>query len=457
MLLLRTFSTPNYFSSFIAQSYIFSYLTIFSGALAKIYFFDSSLIKIFTNDYFFYSELAVIKTLIVFFWFILVFFLINFHYNEFFENNEFKLFSIDLSLCGALFLVDSTNLVEIFLALELIAFPTYTLISLEKNKESTEAALKYFIYSVYASLMLIISFIILFVYSGQNSFLQSIIMYADSTKLELAGFLFFIAFMVKLGIGPFYHWAPPVYQAISSPIFIFISTVSKIPLLVVFVYLSKTSFFITGNWSFFCIISLLVIGAFMSARDLIGEKNIRRIIAYTSNINFTIGILGFFFGFFNINIFIIYIGFYLFSNFSFYVWHLILNSNKFAKQEIAKLELFKNEDNFSKFIINVSVIINSGLPPITLFFFKIVIIGNISFINPTINFNLLPLFVSSFILLCSLSSYFAYFNIAKSLNYKETITKSEVWPNKKNLQIYIFANFTSFFTIALFFKLIFII
>jgi NADH:ubiquinone oxidoreductase subunit 2 (subunit N) len=456
MMLLRTFSTFKYFSSFIANAYFFSYATIFSGALAKIYFFDSPFINnILSTDYFFYFELAVIKTLVIFFWAILVFFLITFYYNEYFEKNEFKLFSIDLSLCGALYLVDSSNFVEIFLALELIAFPTYTLISLEKTKESTEAALKYFIYSVYASLILIISFIVLFIYSGQNSFFQNII-YSDYTKIELAGFLFFIAFIVKLGIGPFYHWAPPVYQAVSPSVFIFISTVSKVPLLVIFAYLSKTSFFVVGSWSFFCIIFLLVMGVFISARDLISEKNIRRIIAYTSNINFTVGILGFFFGFFNINSFIIYIGFYLLSNLSVYIWHLVLNSDFFAKKEITKIEWFQNEDNFSKFIVNTSVIINSGLPPLTLFFLKIVIFGNISFLNPNISFNLLGLFVSIFILFCSLSSYFAYFNILKSLNYKENAIINEIWQNKKNIYTYTFADFLTLSTIVFFFKLLFI-
>lgn len=456
MVLVRSFSTSKYFASFIANSYFFAYISIFSGALAKIYFFDSPLINnILSRNYFFYSDLAIIKTLIIFFWAILVFFLITFYYNEYFEKNEFKIFSIDLSLCGALYLVDSSNFVEIFLALELIAFPTYTLISLGKNKESTEAALVYFMYSVYASLTLVLSFLMLFEYTGQSSFFQNI-MYTDYTKVEAAGFLFFVTFIVKLGIGPFYYWAPPVYQALSPSAFIFISTVSKVPLLVVFAYLSKTSFFVSGSWSFFCIIFLLVMGVFMSARDLISEKNIRRIMAYTSNINFTVGILGFFFGVFNINSFIIYIGFYLLSNLSVYIWHLVLNSDFFSKKEITKIESFQNEDNFSKFIVNTSVIINSGLPPLTFFFFKIIIIGNISFLNPNISFNLLGLFVSIFILFSSLSSYFAYFNILKSLNYKENPITNEIWQNKKSIYAYIFANFLTLSTIVFFFKLLFI-
>ena len=457
MFLLRTFTTVKFFSSFIANSYCFAYITILSGALAKIYFFDSPLINsIFSYDYFFQFELAIIKSLIIFFWTILVFFLITFYYKEYFEKNEFTLFSIDLSLCGALYLVDSSNFVEIFLALELIAFPTYTLLSLGKTKESTQAALWYFIYSVLASLALILGFNMLFIYSGQSFFLKNIL-YSDYTKVEMSGFLFFVAFMLKLGIGPFYVWAPPVYQAASPAAFIFISTVSKVPLLVVFAYLSKTSFFVPGSWSFFCIIFLLVLGVFMSARDLISEKNIRRIMAYTSNINFTVGILGFLFGFFNINSFIIYIGFYLLSNLSVYIWHLVLNSDFFAKKEITKIEWFLNEDNFSKFMVNTSLIINSGLPPITFFFYKIIMIGNISFLNPNISFNLLGLFVSIFILFSSLSSYFAYFNMLKSLNYKKDAITNEIWQNKKNIYPYVFADFLTLSTICFFFKLLYIL
>jgi hypothetical protein len=87
MVLVRSFSTSKYFASFIANSYFFAYISIFSGALAKIYFFDSPLINnILSRNYFFYSDLAIIKTLIIFFWAILVFFLITFYYNEYFEK-----------------------------------------------------------------------------------------------------------------------------------------------------------------------------------------------------------------------------------------------------------------------------------------------------------------------------------------------------------------------------------
>lgn len=444
--LFRSFSYN--FSSFFAIWYTFAYSTILAGATAKIYFssFSSANASLFTYD------INVIKIIIILAWFILFFFLFTFYYDEFFEKNEFKLFSIDLALCGALLLADSSNLLEVFLALELIAFPTYTLISLEKTKESTEAALKYFIYSVYASLILIIGFVFLFSYSGQISF-SEIILRADFTIIEASIFCFLIAVIVKLGIGPFFHWAPPVYQAVSAPIFVFISTISKVPLTLMFIYVAQSAFFGVGNWSFVSVIFLLIGGVFISARDLLLEKNIRRIIAYTTNINFSIGVIGFLNSFFDSKTFVIYVLFYLLSGLVIYVWHLINNSDEFSKNEISNVENFNSEDGFARFMISLATIINSGLPPITIFLFKISVIGGIAGVATLIHLEA-NMFLLFFVLVASLASYFAYFTILKGLNYRETFRIPKVWTNKKPLDLYIFANFITVMSVFIFCKLI---
>jgi NADH-quinone oxidoreductase subunit N len=407
------------------------------------------------NSFFVY-ETAIIKFLIVGFWFLLYTFLKIFFYEEYFGKDESKLFCLDIALCGALYLVSANNLLEIFLGLELLAFPTYTIIGLEKTKAATEAALKYFIYSVYGSLLLVLSFIVLFMTSGQVSF-NDFMLITNPFSSELAIILFTTAFMVKLGVGPFYHWAPPVYQAVSSSTFVFISVISKVPLLVAFIYLSKNSFLLANSWSFYYIVTLLLIGSFMSAKDLLSETNIRRILAYTSNINFTIGLLGYFINMFNTKLFLIYIILYLISNFSLYIWHLTLNSNRFKKQEISNISMFKKENPLATFMLNLSLIINSGLPPITIFFFKLLVIGGIGF-SSTQNISNFGIFLSFFILLCSLSSYNAYFKIIKNVSYQAQNEIPDLKEEKlDDFNLYSFAFLTTTFSVYIFFVTIYFI
>lgn len=405
-----------FFSFYIAEFYNLLFFIIFCSSLNAVVFSNPA-VWVAGNGFFSY-EAAVLKLLTIGFWFFLYSFIRVFYFEEFFEKNEFKIFALDITLCGALYFVSASNLLEMFLGLELMAFPTYTLIGLEKTKQATEAALKYFMYSVYGSLLVILSFIILFIVTGQISF-NEFVLFTDPFSMQAAVMLFCTAFMVKLGVGPFYHWAPPVYQAVSSPIFIFISSVSKVPLLAAFAYLAKTTFFLPNTWASHYVSFLLILGAFIAAKDLLSENNIRRIFAYTSNINFTIGLLGYFQGMFDIKIFLIYTILYLLSNVSVYIWHLTLNSNRMQKEEIFKLDSFKKENRFSTFMTGLSLVMNSGLPPLTIFYFKIIAVGSIISL-PVAATNILGFFISIFILIASLASYSAYFKIIKSVTHRKS-------------------------------------
>ena len=170
-IIIRTFQLVPV--SLIANLYNLTFFIVFSSSLNAVVFSNPTVWV--TGNGFFSYEAAVLKALTISFWFFLYFFIRVFYFEEFFEKNEFKMFSLDVALCGALYFVSASNLLEIFLGLELMAFPTYTLIGLEKTKYATEAALKYFMYSVYGSLLIILSFIVLFTVTGQISFNEFVI------------------------------------------------------------------------------------------------------------------------------------------------------------------------------------------------------------------------------------------------------------------------------------------
>lgn len=399
----------------IAIFYYLFYIVILKNV---IFSFDHSNVStswIGTSDFF--LEFTFIKLLVVSFWLLYIYFLNTFFKHDFFVLGTEKIFCIDLAFCGALLFTSATDMLELFLGLELIAFPSYTLIALDKTKASSEGVLKYFIYSVYGSLLLILSFIVLFIGTGQTSF-NELVYFSDTSKTELSLILWSTAFFVKLGIGPFFHWAPPVYQATSAPTFIFISTITKVPFMFPLVYLAKTYFFLPHSWAFFYNVTLLLWGCVLAARDLFVEKNIRRVLAYTSTLNLSIAALALIFSLFNVKLFVMFVVMYLISNLSVYVWHLVLNSNNFNKNEITNFSNFNKEDKISVTFLNLSTILNSGLPPAVIFIFKIASIGAITYWQAT-NYNIFSLFTAAVVITTSLFAYGAYFKLLKSINYSE--------------------------------------
>lgn len=424
--LLRAFNMLNGFNVANFYNLLFISLFVHNSYITRIH--------IIPNDWLgmvnFFNELYVLKTIIILFWALFVNYLNSFYKNEYFEKGEEKILAIDIALCGSIFMVSSTNMLELFLALELIAFPTYILIAMDKTKASTEAAIKYFVFSVLGTLFLIVGFVTLYVCSGQVSPNQ-IALFANSAKIEITFAFWCVAFFIKIGVGPFFQWVPAVYQGVSGSTFVFISVITKIPLLFPFTYLAKSIILFSNTKSFYIITFLLFAGIFIAARNVLEEQNIRRVFAYTSNINLGTATLGLMFGGFNPKVFLSFTLLYIISTFSTYVWHQILNSDKFIKNEIVNIENFKKENQFALSILSVITLLNSGLPPITLFFMKMQIIGEIATLNAII-FGSLTFFLSLLVLGFNTCSYYAYFKILTSLNYE---------PKGKVPNIYVEENF----------------
>jgi NADH:ubiquinone oxidoreductase subunit 2 (subunit N) len=249
-----------------------------------------------------------------------------------------------------------------------------------------------------------------------------------------------------------------VYQATSGPIFVFISTITKVPFIIPFVWLSKSYFVLPNSWIFFYIIILITWGTVLAARDLLTETNFRRIMAYTSTINFCTAVLGLIFSLYNTKIFIAFIANYLISNLSVYLWHYLLNTDKLGINEITNISKFNKNNKFAAIILTITVIFNSGLPPITIFILKLISVGAITFFSPY-NYSIFNMFIAIIIILSSISSYYVYFNILKTVNYSRPDETPNIYEgiNYKNYKIYNFSIFITLLSIISFFFIIFIL
>jgi NADH-quinone oxidoreductase subunit N len=149
------------------------------------------------------------------------------------DSRRTDLYSLVLfSFAGAVILVSYTNMVMMFLGIEILSIPMYVLAASKKgNLLSNEAGFKYFFLGAVASAVLLFGIALVYGATGTFDFTEltaaitagpasSSLLYAG-VSLILAGFAF------KASVAPFHFWAPDVYQGTPTTFTALMSSVVK--------------------------------------------------------------------------------------------------------------------------------------------------------------------------------------------------------------------------------------
>lgn len=195
-----------------------------------------------------------------------------------------------LSTLGMMVLISATDLIMLYLGLELMSLALYVVAASHRdNAKSTEAGLKYFVLGALSSGMLLYGASLVYGFTGTVSFAGI----AAEAKTGSIGILFGIVFLLaglcfKVSAVPFHMWTPDVYEGAPTPVTAFFASAPKVAALAVFVRVALTAFpGVTHEWQqiiVFVSIASMALGSFAA----IGQKNIKRLMAYSS-----IGHMGF--------------------------------------------------------------------------------------------------------------------------------------------------------------------
>ena len=198
-----------------------------------------------------------------------------------------------LSSIGLMLLVSSINLISIFVSLELSSISLYVLVSFLKDKQSSEAGLKYLILGAVASAILLYGMALVFGMTG-NTCLTCIADYikgmpADNlagTPALLVGLVLLLTgFGFKIASVPFQMWVPDVYEGAPTPITAYLSVASKAAGFAVIARVFMTAFgmpvWLHNDWAM--IIAVLA-AVTMTAGNLVAivQTNIKRLFGYSS-------------------------------------------------------------------------------------------------------------------------------------------------------------------------------
>jgi len=189
---------------------------------------------------------------------------------------------------GMMVMASSTDLITIFLGLEVMSIPLYVLAGIyRKRLRSREASMKYFFLGAFASCFFLYGIALIFGAYGSTNLIEisSRFSFAGgaSTILSLAGIaLILIGLGFKVAIAPFHMWAPDVYEGAPAPVTAFMSAGPKAAGFAALFRIFSV-FAPVLNDKFTSILWILCVLTMTWGNILaISQKNIKRMLAYSS-------------------------------------------------------------------------------------------------------------------------------------------------------------------------------
>ena len=200
-----------------------------------------------------------------------------------------------LATAGMLMMISASDLISLYLGLELQSLALYVMAAIRRDDlRSSEAGLKYFVLGALSSGMLLYGASLVYGITGTVNFAgiakAATQGGASSGHLGLVfGLVFlFAGFCFKVSVVPFHMWTPDVYEGAPTPITAFFAAAPKVAGMAMFVRTTIVAFpGVVTQWQqivVFVALASMVLGAFAA----IGQRNIKRLMAYSS-----IGHMGF--------------------------------------------------------------------------------------------------------------------------------------------------------------------
>ena len=216
--------------------------------------------------------------------------LLSHSYNQLQSEKEEYFIILFIATLGASILVVANHFISFFIGIETLSVSLFILIAYRRSRDySIEASVKYLVLASVSSAFLLFGMALIYAASGTMSFNGIGLILAAAKTFPLiitVGFgMMIVGVGFKLALVPFHMWTPDVYHGAPAPVTAFIASVSKAAVMAV---LLRFFFAIKGfqNIPIFTVISVIAIltmfvGNFLAIR----EKNIKRILAYSSIAN----------------------------------------------------------------------------------------------------------------------------------------------------------------------------
>ncbi len=189
---------------------------------------------------------------------------------------------------GMMVMASTTDLITIFLGLEVMSIPLYVLAGIyQKRLRSREASMKYFLLGAFASGFFLYGIALIFGAYGSTNLIDISARFSFgsgySAILSLAGMAFIlIGLGFKVAIAPFHLWVPDVYEGAPAPVTAFMSAGPKAAgFAALFRIISVFAPVLNDNFTTVLWVLCVVTMTWGNVLAL-SQKNIKRMLAYSS-------------------------------------------------------------------------------------------------------------------------------------------------------------------------------
>jgi len=202
---------------------------------------------------------------------------------------------IVLSTIGMMMVISANDLIALYLGLELLSLSSYVIAAFDRdNVRSTEAGLKYFVLGALSSGMLLYGASLIYGFTGSVSFpVIASILQGDVGIGAIVGLVFVAAGIAfKISAVPFHMWTPDVYEGSPTPVTAFFAAAPKMAGMAMATRVFIDAFpGILVQWQqiiVFISIASMALGSFAA----IGQRNLKRLMAYSSIGNVGYALIG---------------------------------------------------------------------------------------------------------------------------------------------------------------------
>ncbi|MEM8644382.1 MAG: NADH-quinone oxidoreductase subunit NuoN [Pseudomonadota bacterium] len=280
-----------------------------------------------------------------------------------------------LATTGMLMMISANDLIALYVGLELQSLALYVVAAFKRDStRSSEAGMKYFVLGALSSGMLLYGASLIYGFTGSTVF-SEIATAAQPSPTNL-GLIFGLVFLLtgfafKISAVPFHMWTPDVYEGAPTPVTAFFAAAPKIAAMALFVRVVVSAFpDITDQWQqivIFLSLTSMALGAFAA----IGQRNIKRLMAYSSIGHMGFALVGLAAGTEQgVQGVIIYLAIYLVMTLGTFAVVLSLRRNGEMVEEIDQLAGLSRTSPMMAFALGILMFSLAGIPPLAGFFAK---------------------------------------------------------------------------------------
>jgi NADH-quinone oxidoreductase subunit N len=285
------------------------------------------------------------------------------------------------STVGMMIMLSANDLIALYVGLELLSLSLYVIAAFDRdNARSSEAGLKYFVLGALSSGLLLYGSSLIYGFTGSTNFdrIADAVAATEGVPFGLViGLVFVLAALAfKVSAVPFHMWTPDVYEGAPTPVTAFFASAPKVAAIGLLTRVAAGPFGdLADQWQqviILCSLGSMILGALAA----IGQKNIKRLMAYSSIGHIGYALMGLAVGSaLGVRSLLVYMAIYLFTNVGSFAVLAAMRRQGRALEGVDDLAGLGRTDPAMALAMTIFMFSMAGIPPMAGFFGKYFVIG----------------------------------------------------------------------------------